>query len=222
MSVTKKVIPIMHTITYSRERYIECPFKTCMCLMVPNPIVVGKHLVECHPQLATKMYLTDKLEPKAYICKGCNTYTNHLHPMCQHCPDKCFASHNELILHLKTVHPIMQKIYMETECKWKDKCRGFDTGGCGFNHCQECVEFTIKTIPSSLCNSDASYILGQSHHRCTRVKCPFNHIRGRMKWLVEQQTQKATSQLASSMTEVVLTDDLPETTTTSTMIEKTE
>jgi len=123
----------------------------------------------------------------------------YLHPngsthACRHCTDKAFKSKQELDKHLKDQHPDKTNVYyMETPCRHGSNCcRIIPKDGkyvCGFVHNPNIsTSFNISEegVPRGVCQYEQPW----NNKRCMNVNCTWAHLRGRVKWLLEQQKKK--------------------------------
>jgi len=109
---------------------------------------------------------------------------------CRHCTNQAYESKDELDRHLKEKHSDKTNIYyLETKCKWGGKCcRIIPKDGkhvCGFVHHPDMPEsFNVSEgVPQGVCQYEQPW----NNKRCTNPKCTWAHLRGRVKWLLEQQ-----------------------------------
>ena len=77
---------------------------------------------------------------------------------------RSFATKEDLDRALKRVHPV--PLHPEIECR-NLNCHGKDSGGCAFNHPDK-----------DWCSDEKSH-----ESRCSKVRCPDNHGRGRVKYV---------------------------------------
>jgi hypothetical protein len=97
--------------------------------------------------------------------------------------------------HLKTVHPHDRDYFLEFFCRNGDLCHGI-AGACGYNHgtgLQETVPYSDIQNGTFVANGgcrNEKIVPNGTIKRCSRVFCRYNHGRGRVKWLLEQQRQK--------------------------------
>jgi hypothetical protein len=113
---------------------------------------------------------------------------------CRHCTNQAFESKEELDEHLIEKHPGKTNVYyLETECKHGGKCcRITPKDGkyvCGFVHNPKIpTSFNVSEegVPQGVCQYEQPW----NNKRCTNEKCTWAHLRGRVKWLLEQQKKK--------------------------------
>lgn len=78
----------------------------------------------------------------------------------------------------------LDKYFLEEKCKYSSECRG-KNGGCPYNH-HGCRGFLIPTkekIFKNLCKWDKPW----ENKRCKRLKCSFDHFKGRVEYIEEIQ-----------------------------------
>ena len=78
----------------------------------------------------------------------------------------------------------LDKYFLEEKCKYNKECRG-KNGGCPYNH-HDCRGFIIPSrekIFKNLCKWDKPW----ENKRCKRLKCSFDHFKGRVEYIEDIQ-----------------------------------
>ena len=168
-------------VKYASSNFLTCPLSG---IQVPygkeNTSVLCRYLKAEYPAVFNELKtLSGGRINSIFIYPDCYSVTRRF--INHKFPNRSFSSKSELDASLKLGHPI--NLYPEIECKYGDKCHGFE-GGCGFNHP------SARNCPDDI--SDAT--------RCRKTYCADNHGRGRVKWLIEhpQKTPVSTPQKVST------------------------
>ena len=171
--------------SHSRTEYISnnvflCPVPLCNKIIKKNIRDVTYHINEFHPIISKKMNLING--NIALYCKDCDKYSTYLHYHCYEC-NKFFNSTKTRIEHLKEKH---MKWWFEKICNYGNKCSGFKSGICGFNHYnQDRFIADGDEVPSYVCKYDSPW----NNIRCKRINCSYDHFWGHIRSIIKRQNK---------------------------------
>ena len=181
--------------------FFNCPITHCNHRVARHARTISNHIKECHPRIDQELHL---------FCEKCNDYTAILHLHCSECKaegrDSKFLTKEELDYHLKQDHI---KWWLEKPCKFGTNCKDFKNGICGFNHLHHEKTYITPDAPIKICRYEQPWL----RIRCNRPKCSFDHLWGRVRKVLADQTRTRTRE-ALLTTETTETTETPETTET--------
>ena len=73
---------------------------------------------------------------------------------------------------------------MEKDCKYGNKCTGFSNGVCAFNHHGN-TEMNDES--TTICEFERP----QEKQRCTKLKCSFDHLSGRVTFVMKKKNARS-------------------------------
>ena len=176
--------------------FFKCPVPGCTHKVARQSKTITGHLLKSHPKISTGLKLMEG--KSALFCMDCNSYTNTLHFHCKECeradassvrPEggtrpraTHFSTKEGLEEHLKAEH---NKWWLEKPCKRGTTCPGFKNGHCGFNHLKHPEDFIRVDSKEKLCRYEKPW----NNVRCSNIKCSFDHLWGRVRWILKQNSR---------------------------------
>lgn len=178
--------------------FFVCPVPDC-CHNIPRQSkTITAHIIKSHPTITRGLKLAEG--KSALFCLDCNSYTNKLHFHCRVCENNSvgpFKTKELLDEHLKT-HEKEKKWFFEKPCKRGTKCSTFKTGQCGFNHLKHSEDFIFKdNTTEKVCRYEQPWI----GKRCTKLECSFDHLWGRVAFVLKERGNTSTVYTVSSEAE---------------------
>ena len=169
--------------------FFNCPIYGCNHRLVAHSATITAHLLSKHQKVTENLKLTKESDKSAYYCNECNIYTDSVHFHCLECKASSkklyFKSKEECSKHLKKFH---NKWWLEHECKRGTSCPGFKSGKCGFNHLTHSDKFIMQdTSNSKVCRYEKPW----DNMRCNREDCSFDHLWGRVRFILKLKNKKS-------------------------------
>lgn len=212
---------------YSIFSLLQMSAKRISCLVCSRRITgsfsgVKSHIIEFHTVVSKNLGLDVNPSKVIHSCEMCGRYTKWKH---HHCMDPACrsdrhyswhaATHAELVVHLRDVHPTSGVFYLEFTCTHGDNCHGRISGACGFVHSSSLVG--KESVPFSDLIDGTFVVNGGCRNeksgteRCSRLRCRFAHGRGRIKWMIEQNQKMDAAEEVMSASPVADEKTLAET-----------
>ena len=135
-----------------------------------------------------------KLEEKSFV----NNIIKKIEAMSLDSPE--LFSKNDLMPLIKNEN----KYRMEKDCKHGNKCNGFSNGVCAFNHHGN-TELNNKS--TTICKFERPH----EKKRCLNSKCSFDHLSGRVVFVMNKKISLATNFLSDDKTDKNVTVETTET-----------
>lgn len=173
---------IKHTNTrmsMSTANIFTCPVPECNNTIENNVDEIKTHIKNKHTYIYKIMCSDSNI---VMYCEYCDLYINSRHYHCYECNYiNYFYNKEKRDTHLKTEH---LKWWFEINCNYKKKCRGFNSGICGFNHHSD-ISFIADG--DELSNYVCKYDKPWDGVRCNRLHCSYDHFWGRVRAIIKKK-----------------------------------
>lgn len=171
--------------------FFNCPIYGCNHRLVAHSATITAHLLSKHQKVTENLKLSKDSSKTAYYCNECNIYTDAVHFHCLECKASSkklyFKSKEECSNHLKKFH---NKWWLEHDCKRGTSCPGFKNGKCGFNHLTHPEKFIMQDASGTkICRYEKPW----DNIRCNREDCSFDHLWGRVRFILKLKAKKSKS-----------------------------
>ena len=182
--------------------FFNCPIYGCTHRLVAHSATITTHIKNNHKKVAQNLKLSED-DKSAFYCNECNIYTDAIHFHCLECKNDSkkvyFKSKEACSKHLKENH---NKWWLEHDCKRGTSCPGFKSGKCGFNHLKHPNKFILNdSKDSKVCRYEKPW----DDMRCNKKDCSFDHLWGRVRFLIKMKgKEKSNDEYISRTTRIVI------------------